>query len=113
MTPPRRRLLRQGLALAAGGVPAWALAQAPVVEVQIRDNRYVPAHISIKAGTVVRWTNHEKRTPHTVKFGGPEGLESEYLFPGDSFERRFDRPGAYAYLCGPHPDMTGSIEVKP
>lgn len=109
----RRRWL--GLGLVACGMPLWAVdaAPGPLVVVEIRDYKYLPARLRIKAGTTVRWINAEKRTTHTVRFGGPDGVESERLFPGEHFERRFDKPGAYDYTCGPHPEMTGSIDVTP
>lgn len=85
-----------------------------MLTVEIRDYKFLPAHLSIKAGTTVRWVNAEKRTTHTVRFSADGQLvESDRLFPGDHYERRFDKPGLYAYLCGPHPEMTGSIEVTP
>ena len=111
----RRRFLSQGLGACCA--PWWvataAAAAWPAVVVEIRDYKYLPSQLRIPAGTTVRWVNAEKRTTHTVRFGGPDGLESERLFPGESFERRFDKPGAYAYTCGPHPEMTGHIDVTP
>jgi plastocyanin len=115
MTELRRR--RFCTALAGGVVAALSFhrhaTSQDVVVVVIRDYKFVPAQLSIKPGTTVRWVNEEKRTTHTVKFAGPAGLESERLFPGDHFEHRFDQPGFVSYLCGPHPEMTGSIEVRP
>ncbi len=70
-----------------------------MVVVEIRDYKYLPAQLRIQAGTTVRWVNAEKRTTHTVRFAGADGMESERLFPGESFERRFDKPGAYDYIC--------------
>jgi len=114
MTELRRR--RFCTALAGGAVAALSFhrhATAQDAVVVIRDYKFVPAQLSIKPGTTVRWVNEEKRTTHTVRFAGPAGLESERLFPGDQFEHRFDKPGFVSYLCGPHPEMTGSIEVRP
>lgn len=34
-------------------------------------------------------------------------------FVGESWSRRFDRPGSYPYTCGPHPEMKGLVEVVP
>ena len=31
---------------------------------------------------------------------------------GNSFEHRFDQPGVVSYLCGPHPEMTGTVEIR-
>jgi plastocyanin len=101
-----------GAARGSGATPA-AAAAGVVVEVDMRDYQYRPPTLQIKVGTTVRWTNGERRTTHSIRFLGPEGLESERLFPGESWQRRFDKPGTFAYVCGPHPEMKGEIEVLP
>lgn len=97
-----------GLALLplAHGTPA-----AETVEILIQDYKFTPALMTVKAGTTVTWANREKRTTHSVLFSGPGGFESERLFPGESWQRRFDAPGSYPYGCGPHPEMKGAIVV--
>lgn len=90
-----------------------ARAQAPVATVSIEQYRFVPAEIRVKAGTVVRWENAEKRVSHSILFTGPGGFESERIFPGERYERRFDRAGRYPYTCGPHPEMQGVVVVEP
>lgn len=81
------------------------------VEVSIIKMEFVPRIVKIQAGTTVKWVNNEKRTNHSIYFE-KEGLpESERLFPGDSWQRTFDKPGVYPYVCGPHPEMTGVVEV--
>jgi plastocyanin len=94
-----------GLTFLAG----QALAQT--VEVGIQDYKYTPSELKIKAGTTVKWTNNVKRVSHSVLFTGLGGFESERFFPGDSWQRTFDKPGVYSYTCGPHPEMKGRIEV--
>lgn len=84
---------------------------AQTAEVGIKDYKYEPAELKIKVGTTVRWKNNEKRVSHSVLFTGPGGFESERFFPGDSWQRTFDKPGVYPYTCGPHPEMKGRIEV--
>jgi plastocyanin len=105
-----------GLTPLAGWAQASAAASAPaaaeVVVVQIRDNRFDPPELRVRAGTTVRWVNAEKRTTHSVLFTGPGGFESERFFPGEHYERRFDQPGRHAYTCGPHPEMRGVVEVE-
>ncbi|MFO1220623.1 MAG: plastocyanin/azurin family copper-binding protein [Burkholderiaceae bacterium] len=101
----RRALLALAVALVASGAPA------ATVVVEIRDYKFVPQTLSVKTGTTVRWVNAEKRTTHTVQFAGPGAVESDRLFPGDQWERTFDKPGTYSYSCGPHPEMKGSVEV--
>lgn len=98
--------------LLAGFALAASLASAgEVVEVSIEKMQFVPQLVKIKPGTTVKWVNHEKRSNHSILFE-KEGLpESERFFPGESWQRTFDKPGVYPYVCGPHPEMTGVVEV--
>lgn len=109
----RRQTLRYGLAVCVVVVMAGPATAAETVVVDIRDYKFVPPLLTIKAGTTVSWTNSEKRTTHSVLFVGPNSLESERLFPGETWQRTFDKPGSYPYTCGPHPEMKGAIEVTP
>jgi plastocyanin len=95
-----------------GGFLGAAVVYAQVVEVAIKDYHYHPHELKIKAGTTVRWVNREKRTSHSILFLGKEGFESERLFPGESWERKFEQPGRHEYSCGPHPEMKGVVEVE-
>lgn len=98
------------LALTLTAAPAFA---AESVEVKIADYKFIPDKLVIKPGTTVKWVNQEKRTSHSIHFE-KEGLaESERLFPGESWQRTFDKPGSYPYACGPHPEMQAVIEVAP
>jgi plastocyanin len=92
-------------------VAAMAHAQG-VVEVSIHDTTFDPAELRIKPGTTVKWTNNEKRTSHSVLFLGPQGFESDRFFPGESYQRTFDKPGRHPYTCGPHPEMHGEVIVE-
>lgn len=86
-------------------------ACADTAEIMIRDYQYQPAELAVQAGTTVKWINDEKRVSHSIRFTGPEGFESERIFPGESWERTFDQPGSYPFSCGPHPEMNGIITV--
>lgn len=89
-------------------VPTWA---GETVEVAIEKMMFVPQRLQIKTGTTVIWINKEKRTNHSLYFE-KEGLpESDRIFPGESWQRSFDKLGTYPYRCGPHAEMTGIIEV--
>lgn len=82
-----------------------------IVEVSIEKMQFIPQKIKIKSGTTVKWVNHEKRNNHSILFEA-EGLpESDRLFPEESWQRTFEKSGAYPYLCGPHHEMTGVVEV--
>jgi plastocyanin len=102
--------LRAWVPLIAALMPLPAPAQI-VVEVRIASYRYDPAEVHIKPGDTVRWVNDEKRTSHSILFPAEGGRESERIFPGESWERRFDAPGRHVYRCGPHPEMTGVVLV--
>jgi plastocyanin len=91
---------------------AQAVAAESVVEVRIIDYRFEPAEITVPVGTTVRWTNGERRTSHSILFLGTPVLESERIFPGEYWERRFDVPGTHEYGCGPHPEMHGQVTVS-
>lgn len=106
LTPPRL-----AAALGAALCLAFASARAATVEVSIENYHYVPATVTIRAGDTVRWTNAEKRTSHTILLLG-QGGESNRLFPGETHEHRFERPGRYDYTCGPHPEMRGVVVVE-
>jgi plastocyanin len=110
---PRIRSRREVGKLVAG-LALWPLgAAAQTVEVSIQDYKYLPASLKIKAGTTVKWINNEKRTTHSILFTGPGGFESERIFPGESWQRKFEQPGSFAYTCGPHPEMKGQVDVAP
>lgn len=102
-------------ALAAGLLIALlgGAAAAGAAEVRIRDYKFVPEKVTVKAGESVKWVNDEKRASHSIWFQGERLPESERLFQGESYQRRFDKPGTYAYTCGPHPEMKGVVEVLP
>ena len=86
---------------------------AAAAEVRIRDYKFVPETVTIKAGGTVKWVNDEKRASHSILFTSGGIPESERLFAGDAWERRFDKPGTYPYTCGPHPEMKGTVIVTP
>jgi len=80
--------------------------------VTIKDFKFIPQHITIKAGQAITWENREKRQYHSVWFEAQGEAEPEdYLFPEDTYERTFDKSGTFAYRCGPHPEMTGTVTV--
>ena len=77
--------------------------------VRMAGSRFEPATLTVAAGTTIRWFNDDA-LPHTVT-AADSSWDSGNLAPGGAFERRFDSPGTYAYLCRYHPGMTGTIVV--
>lgn len=110
-TSPILRATLRGVPALLAFVAGLAVAQT-VHEVGIREYRFEPAELRIKAGDAVRWSNREKRTSHSVVFPAEGGLESERMFPGESWQRTFDQRGRHDYQCGPHPEMKGVVLVE-
>lgn len=106
----RNRLLIAGTWLILCALPAGA--SEPTI-VQIEKYKFVPATVKVKVGSTVKWVNEEKRTSHSIIFKEAGVAESPRFFPGESWERKFDKPGTYPYTCGPHPEMHGVVEVTP
>jgi len=100
-----------------GCTQAGASAPSPVATSTVDlppSYRFVPADISIPAGTTVTWTNSDHFT-HSVKFLDG-GLPSEPLVmdPGQAVTFTLAAPGLYHYQCHLHPqNMVGSITVEP
>ena len=57
----------------------------------------------------MKWTNDDSAT-HRIK-SGDGSFDSKDLKNGDSFEHTFDTAGSFAYVCGIHPSMKGTITV--
>lgn len=74
---------------------------------------FAPASLTIKAGTMVVWTNATS-APHTVTTdaGAPATIASDAIpTTGGTFSFTFTMPGTYHYHCSVHPYMTGTIVV--
>ena len=100
-------------AVALGGATARvaSAADAPAAtEIVIKDFMFEPMTISVKAGTVVAWSNKDDE-PHTV--ASDSGLfRSSALDTNERFTFKFDKPGTYHYVCSIHPKMIGTIVVQ-
>ncbi len=92
------------------GDSAPAGAVVPEQAITITGFAFKPATLTVPAGTVVRWLNKDT-VAHTATSDKP-GWDSGNLNPGQSYARKFDTPGTYAYHCTPHPFMVGKVVVK-
>ena len=99
--------------IAVGIAPRKIAVQRAVpggsARVSINNFVFEPAGVRISAGQSVTWANADG-APHGVAFkDGAAG--AALLLPGQSFERRFERPGVYDYACSVHPYMTARVTV--
>lgn len=89
--------------------------------------KFVPATISVRAGTRVQWRNVGKiahtvtTTPSKVDDPGlvevPDGakdFDSGFIAENETYQRTFTEPGTYRYVCIPHEGaaMIGSVVVE-
>ena len=79
-------------------------------QVVMKGFAFDPASMTIKAGESVTWTNQDP-ADHTVVADKGE-FKSSTLANGATFTFKFDQAGTYAYHCGIHPSMTGTVVVK-
>ena len=86
-------------------------ASAELIEVVMKDYRYIPEEVTIKVGDTVRWINKERRQYHTIWFKELGEKESPEWYPGEMFEKTFDTPGDYPYICGPHYEDRGMVGI--
>lgn len=88
-------------------------AAAATVAVGMKDIRFVPEDVKVKAGGTVRWTNSDS-APHTVtKQRGPGAeFDSGNMEVGAKFEQKFSRRGKVDYVCTIHPNQTGTVTVE-
>jgi plastocyanin len=97
---------------AAPATSATTAAPAgPAVAATIIDFAFSPEPVTVKAGQTVTWTNKDPFA-HSIK-SGDGSFDSEPLGPGASYSAPFSTPGTYAYLCGIHNSMTGTVVVEP
>ena len=95
---------------AATSAPAASPGGGGGSAVTISGSQFQPASITVAVQAALTWTNNDS-IPHTVKWDD-ETPESPQLAQGDTYQRTFDAPGTYAYVCGIHSNMEGSVTVQ-
>ena len=90
-------------------VPADAPPPPPggAATVDIVDNSYRPASLSVSTGTEVAWRNLDGN--HTVT--ARDGSFDSGIFDSGVYRRTFNSPGTFEYFCTLHPEMVGTITV--
>ncbi len=85
--------------------------QAASAQITIANFAFAPASITVKPGTVVKWTNDDQ-VVHRIKSDNSAFPDSANLNTADSYQFKFDKPGTYNYSCAIHPSMRGQIIVQ-
>ena len=89
-------------------VPSPGTSPAAVT-VHIKDFAYVPASVTVTAGTTVRFVNDDNEA-HTVT-ANDKSFDSGGLDSRDTWTHRFASAGTFAYFCAIHPYMHGTVVV--
>ena len=105
-----------------GGGTTGGGGVTPTAAVSVQDFSFYPSTVSVRAGTVVTWSNVGAATHHPVADGGafdlgdlaPAQSSGAYGMSsgmGGTGSFTFSTPGMYSYHCSIHPQMTGTITV--
>jgi plastocyanin len=79
-------------------------------QIEMNDDVFKPAQLTIPAGTQVTWINKGKKA-HTV-VSNDKLFDSGLVNVGAEFKYTFTTPGTYAVHCAPHAKMIGQIVVQ-
>jgi plastocyanin len=98
-----------------GAGALWARSSdEPVVaddtSVVIENFEFDPPQFDVAPGQTVTWTNADG-FEHTI-VAGDGSFASDVLGSGAEFSHTFDGAGEFAYTCGIHPTMAGTIVVQ-
>jgi plastocyanin len=88
-----------------------ASGDADTDDVRIVDFTFVPRTVRAKVGQKVKWEHQDAGVTHTVT-ALDRSFRSGDLEEGDEFSHVFPKAGTFAYRCGIHPDMQGTVKVS-
>ena len=86
------------------------LAEGSPSSVAIADFAFAPQALTVPLGTTVTWTNNDP-LGHSI-VAGDGSFTSDTLGNGTTFQFTFDAPGQHSYICGIHPQMSGTVTVN-
>ena len=78
--------------------------------VQIAEFAFTPPTLEVSTGSTVTWTNADA-AQHSV-VANDVSFVSENLGQGATYEHTFETAGEFAYVCGIHSQMSGTITVS-
>jgi plastocyanin len=82
----------------------------PGTEVSMKDIKFSPETVTVKAGGKVTWVNDDSIghdvTADGFKSGDPGAIDS-----GGTYSHVFKKAGTFDYVCSVHPGMEGTVKV--
>jgi plastocyanin len=92
------------------GITATAAHAGSGADVNIMGFAFGPNKVTVTPGKPVTWVNGDE-SPHQVTITSTKE-RSPILTKGQSATLTFASAGNYDYICGLHPQMKGTVEVK-
>jgi plastocyanin len=97
-------------ATASTAAPAAGSAAPVAAKVKIVNFTFDPMAVTVKVGGTVTWVQVDS-VGHSVQSDDAAWVTSPVLMPGQTFAHTFTKVGTYAYICGLHTYMTGTVAV--
>ena len=82
---------------------------AEMMEAEIKTFQFMPKEITVKAGTVIKWTNNDAIDHSATAKDG--SFDTEFFNKGESREITAGKPGTYEIFCKRHPSMKATLVV--
>jgi plastocyanin len=92
----------------AAAPTAYAAKAQGATSVNMGDNFFSPATITIGVGDTVTWSN-SGQVDHTAT---GSGFDTGTVAPSASASHTFATAGTFSYVCALHSDMTGTVQVR-
>lgn len=109
--PTRRHGVAAAFAVLLGLTAACSADGPATVEVMIENFKFAPDPITISVGDSVTWTNSDP-VGHNAQ-ASDKSFRTALFFSDDSATVTFDTAGTIPYFCGAHPEIVGTVIVKP
>lgn len=90
----------------ANGATTASMASGSTVSIE--GFAFNPQTLKIKVGTTIVWTNNDT-AGHNIK---ADAFSSPLMAKSETFSFKFETAGTFAYSCGVHPSMKGTIIVE-
>lgn len=87
-----------------------ASSTGAVVEVSMKDIKFVPDRIAVRIGQKIEWTNDDA-APHNVTATEGADFESDTINEGGTYSYTPTKAGVIQYVCTIHSGQDGEIRV--
>lgn len=95
----------------AGTDTAGTADDTVAAEVSIVNMTFAPSNVTVKKGSMVKWTNKDSMAHTVTESDTKNGPNSGTLNKGDTYSFTYSAVGTYSYRCDFHPNMTGTVTV--